>query len=269
MSTWAEKVVVITGGSAGLGQVLVSAWAAAGARVIAVARDADRLQDSLASLGPLRDRVLPWTADVTVDDDVLQLFARIQAECGRLDVLVNNVGRSTRGALIETSPADLQRLWELNFLSMVRCTRAAFPLLRESRGHLVNIGSLASKSAARYLGGYPATKAAVAAYTQQLRYEWAEWGIHVLLVCPGPLRREDAGERYAAQSAGLPAAVSRPGGGVRLRGLDPHWLARRILKDCERRRVECVVPARARLLFAIQQLCPALGDWILARATRS
>jgi short-subunit dehydrogenase len=183
-------------------------------------------------------------------------------------VVVNNVGRSTRGLAVDTSPEEFQQLWELNFLSAVRCARAAYPWLQQSRGHLVNIGSLAAKSAARYLGGYPATKAALAAYTQQLRLEWAECGIHVMLVCPGPLRREDSGARYDAEAAGLPAEARQPGGGVRLKGLDPAWLARRVVRGCERREAEIVAPAKARLLFALQQLAPSWGDWLVSRMTR-
>jgi len=126
---------------------------------------------------------------------------------------------------------------------------------------------LASKSAARFLGGYPATKFAVAAYSQQLRLELAEDGVHVLLVCPGPIARPDAGARYDDVAHDLPAAARQPGGGVKVRGLDPDDLARRILHACQRRSPELVVPARARWLFAIQQLWPRLGDWILRRKT--
>ncbi len=268
MSDWRDKVVLVTGGSAGLGRELVAAWSDAGARVIAVARDEKRLDASVRSFAERPGAVVGFPADVTCQASVEALFARVRSEFGRLDVVANNVGYSTRGAMIDTSPEEFQRLWELNFLSVVRCVRAAFPLLKASGGHVVNIGSLASKSAARYLGAYPATKSAVAAYSQQLRYEWAEQGIHVLLVCPGPLLREDAGTRYASQASGLPEAARRPGGGVRVRGIDPAWLARRILRACENRQPELVVPAKARLLFAIQQLWPTLGDWILARATR-
>lgn len=270
MRAWRDKVVLVTGGSAGLGLHLVAAFAAAGARVIAVARDERKMAEALASLAPeIRSRVDGKAADVTNPASVDQLFATIAREHGRLDVLVNNVGVSARRALNDTSPEEFQRLWEINFLSIVRCVLAARELLEQSRGQVVNIGSLASKSAAPYLGAYPATKSALGAYSQQLRYEWAEAGIHVLLVCPGPIRRDDAGQRYAAEAANLPESVKRPGGGVRLRGLDPQWLAHRIVHACERRESELVVPFKARLLFAIQQLAPRFGDWLLRKFTRS
>jgi short-subunit dehydrogenase len=129
----------------------------------------------------------------------------------------------------------------------------------------VNIGSLAGKSAARWLGAYPASKFALTAYTQQLRLELAPEGIHVLLVCPGPIARPDA-RRY--DDSGLPPEAQRPGGGVRTRAIDPAELAQRILRACEQRQPELVVPWRARLLFAISQLSPRWGDALIQRLTR-
>ncbi len=180
---------------------------------------------------------------------------------------MNAAGISARSAILDTTEADFQLLWDLNFLGVVRCTRAASERLLQARGHVVNVGSLASKIAARYLGAYPASKFAVAAYSQQLRLELGPRGLHVLLVCPGPLAREDAGRRYDAQATGLPESARQPGGGARLKRINPHWLARRIVSACERRKAELVVPGTARWLFALAQLSPALGDWILRRKT--
>lgn len=274
MSEWRGKVVLITGGSSGLGYALAEAWADAGALVAIVARDSARLDAAVQRLNSdspastTRGRVLGMACDVTNQSDVERLMARVTSELGRLDVLVNNVGQSTRGQVLATTPETFQQLWETNFLSVVRCTRAAATLLTESRGIVVNIGSLASKSANKYLGGYPATKFAVAAYSQQLRLEWAQQGVHVLLVCPGPIARDDAGRRYAEQAADLPEEARRPGGGVRLKGIPPERLAARILDACRRRVPELVVPWKARALFAIQQLFPSLGDWLLSRSTK-
>src|SRR5512137_2506577 len=139
MSGWRDKVVLVTGGSAGLGRELVAAWSDAGARVIAVARDAERLDETVQSFAERPGAVVGLAADVTCQESVDALFERVRSEFGRLDVVVNNVGRSTRGAMIDTSPEEFQRLWEFNFLSVVRCARAAFPLLKESGGHVVNI----------------------------------------------------------------------------------------------------------------------------------
>ena len=151
----------------------------------------------------------------------------------------------------------------LNFLATVHCTRAALPHLLASQGHLVNIGSLAAKTAAPYLGAYPASKFAVAAYSQQLRLELGPQGLHVLLVCPGPILRADGGSRYDEQTAGLPPVARQAGGTSRLRPIPPARIASKVVRYCERRKPELVMPARVRLLLALAQLFPSLADKII------
>jgi len=211
--------------------------------------------------------VLGVQADITRQEDVDRLFEQTLRRFARLDVLVNNAGRSMRGKLADTTPDQFRDLMELNLIAMVRCTRAALPHLLERRGHVVNIGSLAAKSAARWVGAYPATKHAVAAYSQQLRLELGPQGLHTLLVCPGPIERE--GERlYPLEGLeDLPERARRPGGGVRVAKIKPQRLAAAILRACERRQPELIVPGKSRLLFAIAQLFPRLGDWIVLRNT--
>jgi hypothetical protein len=82
---------------------------------------------------------------------------------------------------------------------------------------------------------------------------------------PGPLARKDGGARYDAQAQGLPDAARRPGGGAKVKAIDPDWLADRILQASRAGKSELIVPSKARLLFALSQLSPALGDWLLRR----
>jgi short-subunit dehydrogenase len=154
---------------------------------------------------------------------------------------------------------------ELNFFATVSCTQAALAHLLARRGHVVNIGSLASKCAAPYMGGYAASKFAVAAFSQQLRLETASQGLHVLLVCPGPITRDQPRDYAAGED--IPAAARKPAAGAKLKGIDPDWLAEKILQTCQRRRPELVVPGKARLLFALSQWSPSWGDWLLRRMT--
>ncbi len=266
---WKDKVAIVTGGSAGFGQSLVRALARAGARVVVAARDRLKLDQTVAEITGAGGQAVGISTDVTNDEQVARLMRDVVDRFGRLDFLANNAGKSTRGLAIETSPEQFQELFALNFLSAVRCTRAAVPHLLQSRGHLVQIGSLASKTVTRFLGAYPASKFPLAAYAQQLRYELGPQGLHVLLVCPGPIARADAGQRYQSEAAGLPESAQRPGGGVRLRGLDADDVAREVLVACERRRAELVLPGKAKWLLALAQLSPRLGDWIVARMTGS
>ncbi len=282
MSYWQNKVAIVTGGSSGLGLAIAKKLFAAGSTVVLAARDAGRLkgaadqvseQNTELTTGPVkgsgieRRAAVGISCDITEDDQVASLIGSTLDRFGQLDVLVNCAGKSGRGKVLETTPQQFQEMWELNFLALVRCTRAAAPHLLKSRGHLVNIGSLASKSASKFLGAYPATKFAVAAYTQQLRLELEPEGLHVLLVCPGPIKRDDEGQRYADQAGGLPASAAQPGGGVKLGKIEPDRLAKKILSACERRKKELVMPCKSKLLFAMSQLSPSFGDWVVNRMT--
>ncbi len=264
---WPGKVVLVTGASAGLGWHLSQAFAQAGARVVLVARGAEALDRAAERLRGQGASVLPIAADITCAEDVARLIGETLAWGQRLDVLVNNAGQSARGALRDTPEEQFAQLMEINLLALARCTRLALPHLLASRGSVVNIGSLAAKSAARWLGAYPASKFAVAAYSQQLRLELAPEGLHVLLVCPGPIARDDATSPARYSTDGLPAEAARPGGGVRTTAIDPDRLARRVLAACVKRQAELIVPAKARVLFVLCQLAPRLGDWLVRRMT--
>lgn len=251
-----------------MGLALVRRLASAGAKEISiVARDRANLEatvDQLASEFP-NLRALAVVADVCVEADAQRAIAEHMAHFGKLGLLANVVGQSTRGEATATNSAAYRASLEINFLSAVNMVQASLASLRESRGHIVMIGSLASKAAGKFLGAYPPAKAALALYAQQLRMELEPQGVHALLVCPGPLKRDDAGERYNAAAAHLPEAARQPGGGVKLKGIDCDRLAAMILKACERRQPELVVPWKARLLFALSQLFPSWGDWLLRR----
>lgn len=259
-NNWSGKGVIVTGASAGLGLAISQAAAAAGARVILAARGAEGLKAAVDAITASGGDATSICADVTRDEDVRRLAENAQERLQRIDLLVNCAGKSARGAVLDTSPDDFRASFDLNLLSTVRCTQAFVPQLIETRGHLVNIGSLAGKSAARWLGAYPAAKFALSAYTQQLRLELGPQGLHVMLVCPGPIARQQPRLRDTDRVDHVPPEARRPGGGVKTSAIDPAWLAKQILLGCERRRAELVFPRSARLLFAISQLSASLGD---------
>jgi NAD(P)-dependent dehydrogenase (short-subunit alcohol dehydrogenase family) len=270
MTYWQGKRAVVTGGSSGLGRVLASVLVKHGARVAIVARRAPQIEVVTEELRAGGGNVLGIPADVTIQGDVDRMATAVQSAWGGLDLLCHCAGRSMRGTALSTSADEFRELWDANFLSAVRCVQAFAPALSAAHGHIVLVGSLASKVAAGYLGAYPASKFPLAALAQQLRIELGERGPHVLLVCPGPVAREGRGRdegRYADQVANVPTAAQQPGGGAKLRAINPHWLSEQILRACQARRAELVVPRRSRLLFVITQLWPRCGDWLLRRMT--
>ena len=270
MSYWCDKRAVITGGSAGLGRVIAAALVERGARVALVARREAPLEEASQQLKSRGGDVLTVVADVTKPIDIERLSAAVHSAWGGADMLCHCAGRSMRGTVLSTSSDDFRELWETNFLSAVRCVQAFAKSLTENHGHVVLIGSLASKVAAGYLGAYPASKFPLAALAQQMRIENDERGLHTLLVCPGPITRVDEktlSARYAGQGSDVPAAAHKPGGGAKVRHVDPHRLAEKILRACEQRKAELVVPWSPRLLFIAAQISPRFGDWLLRRTT--
>jgi uncharacterized protein len=263
-SYWTGKVALVAGGSSGLGRAIAVELARQGARVAIAARGSDGIEAVVDELRAAGGEVLGIAADVTRQADVDRLVDETVAHFGRLDLLVNAVGRSARGAALSTTPEEFAALLELNFLATVRVTRAAGAHLLRSRGHLVNIGSLAAKFAGRYMGGYSASKFALAGYTQQLRLELAGEGLKVLLVCPGPIARDEV-RHYETTDPALPSSARQPGAGIRVPGMAADDVARRILRAAERDRAELILPARARLVFVAAAISPRLGYWLVRK----
>ncbi len=267
-------VALVTGGSAGLGLVIAAKLLAQGYQVTIVGRDVEKLEKARNSLTKElkakdpQQRVFSLRCDLTSGEDVARLLADFTERFGRLDALVNCVGTSDRGLIENLQPERLEQLLRQNVLTALLCCQASIPLLEKSGGTIVNIGSLASKVGARYIGGYAIAKHALAGMTQQLRLELKPRGIHVALVSPGPIRRADAGERYnKSLEENLPTQASAPGGGTRLQGLAPERVADAVVRCIESRKPDIVLPGYLRLLIATGHAFPRLGDWLLLRFT--
>ncbi|MDO5566945.1 MAG: SDR family oxidoreductase [Planctomycetia bacterium] len=264
---WRDKVALVTGSSSGLGRVIAHEFGSRGAKIVLVALEEELVNATAEEFRADGIEVLPLVADITKQEDVDRIFDETKSRYGRLDVLVNNAGRTHRGWIMDVSPEEYRSLFELNVLGTIRCTQKAIPMLLEQKGHVVNIGSLAAKSASRWVGAYPVTKFAVAAFSQQLRLELGPQGLHVLLVCPGPVKRDNPRLYKLENTTGIPESALLPGGGVKVGKIDPVWLAGKIVQCCEKRKPELVVPWKARILFALAQLFPSLADWIVLKKT--
>lgn len=181
-----EKVVLITGASSGIGRSLAYSFARRGARVILVARRADRLEAVRREIEPYTSDVLVIPADLT-DDEQLQVVVRQAVDTfGRIDVLVNDAGMSQAGPLQDLDPQRIERLLRLNLWTVIRLTQLVLPImLQQSSGYIMNIGSGGGRIAVPLFAPYVATKYGVSGFTDALRREIAGTGIHLTLVLPG------------------------------------------------------------------------------------
>ena len=199
-------------------------------------------------------------------DDLVKL--RDWLATGHVDLLINAVGRSDRGLLEQLGDMDLASMLNNNLMCTWNMIRIMLESLKRTRGTIVNIGSLAGLVPAPGMGGYSISKSALTAMSRQLRLELAGQGVHVMLVCPGPIARDDSGTRYRklAEERGLNnQSATAPGGGVKLKLIDPKNLCEAILNAAHRRKKELVCPRKAAWLAAIANLFPSLADWILRK----
>ena len=178
-----DKVVIITGASAGIGAVTARRFAAAGARVVLNARRADRIEALAEETGGVA-----VAGDVS-DPDVQE---RILAACpGRVDVLVNNAGYAEPGPVEAVPDAEAKRQFDVNVFAAAGMMRAVLPLMRAARsGRIVNISSVAGRFGYPLFGWYCATKHALEGLSDAARFELAPFDVQVVLVEPGPIETE-------------------------------------------------------------------------------
>ncbi|MCZ2812802.1 SDR family NAD(P)-dependent oxidoreductase [Modestobacter sp. VKM Ac-2979] len=182
---------MVTGASSGIGEATAIALAEAGAAVAIGARRKDRL-DALAT--KLRDdgaRVLQLDLDVTDEQACAAAVARTREELGGLDVLVNNAGVMLLGTIVGADPEDWRRMIDTNVLGVLYMTHAAIEgMVEQGSGDVVNMSSVAGRTARKGAGVYNASKWAVNAFSESLRQEVTGRGVRISLVEPGAVATE-------------------------------------------------------------------------------
>jgi NAD(P)-dependent dehydrogenase (short-subunit alcohol dehydrogenase family) len=212
--------VVVTGASSGLGAATVRHLAGRGAHVLAAARRIERLEQLATDLVGAPGRVVPFRADVTSDDDARAMVAAAVAAFGGIDVLVNNAGSEVQGPIDTLADEHFEGMLRANVTSVFRCTRAALPELRRSRGAVINLGSTVVSRPPRGRFGYVASKGAVEAMSRALALDLGRDGIRVNVIRPGIIPSELRGltedeerARFATGSAFWKQALSAVGDG--------------------------------------------------------
>ncbi len=181
----AGKVAIVTGASSGIGEATASALADAGASVAIAARRADRLKALADRVERAGGTTLQLETDMTRTEDIARLVDATVAQWGRLDILVNNAGVMLLSPLAEARAEDLRRMVELNLTSLMELTRLALPHLKASKGHIVNISSVAGRVANPGASGYAATKFGVVAFSEAVRREVYADKVRVTVIEPG------------------------------------------------------------------------------------
>lgn len=278
MTQTPPRVALVTGGSSGIGECTVRELLAAGFVVYAVARRVDRMQ-SLADRG-----AHVFAMDVTDDDSMVAGVDRIVREQGRIDVLVNNAGYGSYGAVEDVPIEEARRQFEVNVFGLARLTQLVIPHMRAQHsassggGRIINISSIGGKFYEPFGAWYHATKFAVEGFSDSLRLELRPFGIDVVIIEPGPiltewneiardslLERSGSTDyaRYARRAHRVLTEFDKPG-----RASRPEDVARKIRKAATTRRPAARYPVGrgARLVTGSRDHLPdRLYDQVLGR----
>lgn len=250
-----DKVVLITGGTSGIGRACAVAFGQAGARVVVTGRDEARLQETARELARLHIQCHPVRADVGVAADSERAVQETIAIFGRLDVLLNNAGISMRARFQDVDLAVIQQLMQTNFFGTVYATKFALPHLLASQGSVVGISSIAGYRGLPGRTGYSASKFAMHGFLEALRTEMLPQGVHVLLACPGFTASNI--RQVALAADGSPQGES-PRDEQKM--MSSTEVAQHILQGVQQRRRDLVLTGQGKLTVFLNKWLPGLTD---------
>ncbi len=178
-----NKVVVVTGGTDGIGKALVAEFLERGAKVSTCARTAEKLETLENEF--FGKSLFTMVADVSKEGDCKNFIEATIQKFNGIDILINNAGISMRGMFQETTLETLRRVMDINFWGTVYCTKFALDSILKNKGTIVGMSSVAGYRGLPGRSGYSASKFAVNGWLEALRTELLETGVNVMWVCPG------------------------------------------------------------------------------------
>ena len=187
-----NRVSLVTGGSRGIGLGIAGALAQAGSDIVLVARGRDQLEQAEKTLKASGSRVWSYVYDMNAVDGIGDFFARVLADTGGIDVLVNNAGGTRRGPAQDLKAEDWNFVMQLNVSSVFAISQAFGKERIDSgrKGKIINIASLMSQTVREDNAPYAASKGAIRQLTKALAVEWAPYHINVNAIGPGYIRTE-------------------------------------------------------------------------------
>lgn len=259
MSTYFQnKIVVVTGGSEGIGKSLVELLLLMGAKVATCARDQDKLYDLQIknSDKPLHTVV----ADVSKEADCKHVIESTVKVFGGIDILINNAGISMKALVKDVALDTLRNIMEINFWGTVYCTKYSLPYILEKKGDLVGVSSIAGYRGLPGRSGYSASKFAVNGWLEALRTELLNSGVNVMWVAPGftssNIRKEalnSTAERVGSSSMNEDKLMSST------------ECAQHILNAIAKRKRTLVLTSTGRKTVFINKLFPSIADKLIRR----
>jgi short-subunit dehydrogenase len=254
-----NKRILLTGASSGIGAVLASLLAKEGAELVLLARRKDRLEEVAGHIQQQFSNRKVVIVDGDITDSEVRHRAILSAvdQLGGLDILINNAGVGATARIEDTTQETLRRIFEVNFFALFELTQLALPHLKQgSEPMVVNLSSIVGLRGVPHYGVYGAAKFAVSGLSESMRAEFSQYGIAVLLVCPGTTQTEFFDVLH--QSTSAPALPPH-------RPVTSEYVAVRIVRAIKQGKRKIIPYLPAAFLDRLNRICPRFVDWIMTK----
>lgn len=264
-----NKVVVITGGSRGLGLVLARQFAIEGAKLAICARDQAELERAKKDLEAQGAEVFAEVCDVRNQDEVNGFFESVISQFGQIDVLVNNAGVIQVAPLENQTHKDFEEAMRVHFWGAFYTMQAVIPQMkRQGAGRIVNISSIGGKVAVPHLAPYCASKFALVGLSNAMHGELLKDNIYVTTVCPGLMRTGSHVNAIFKGQNQREFAWFSLGNASPLSSVSAEYAAKQIVKATRNGDAELIISIQAEVLAKLNALLPELTAEILGLANR-
>lgn len=255
MSFIKDKVVIITGGSSGIGKACAERFGRDGGRICISGRNEENLNATAEELRSKNIEVLAVQGDVAKEEDCVRLINQTLNTYGRIDVLINNAGLSMRAMFKDVDLGVIRQLMEVNFFGTAYCTKYAYKQLLKSKGSIVGVSSVAGYQGLPGRTGYSASKFAMEGFLSALRLENYNTGLHVMIACPG---YTESNIRNTALVADGSAQGLSPRDEKKM--MTAEEVADRIYNGVRKRKKRVVLTTQGKLSYYLSKLIPSFVD---------
>jgi len=250
-----KKTAIVTGASSGIGKATAIALAEKGWNLVLAARRPHELEDTAALCRAQGAGCLSVPADVSNADQCSSLVEKALAEFGAVHLLVNNAGFAIFDSISEASTTNLTDMMNTNYFGTVYCVKAVLPhMIGNRRGAIVNIGSISGIMGFAGMGGYSASKFALAGFTEALRDELKDSGVTVSLICPGTTNTPFFN---IAEKGKMPHANRL------ILAISPERVARAVLRAEQRGSYRIILPVTAAVFMKMKELLPRTSHFLM------
>ena len=250
-----NKVVIITGASSGIGKALAFAFGQEGANIVITGRKKEALFEVSDELTKQGIDNLPIISDVSIEADNIDVVNKTIEKYGKIDILINNAGISMRSMFEDCDMEVIKKVMDINFYGTVYATKYALPYIKETKGSIVGVSSIAGYRGLPVRTGYSASKFAMNGFLEALRTELLHTGVHVLTACPGFTQSN-------IRVASLGSDGNSKGESMRDEGnmMSSEEVAQRILKALKNRDRDMVLTLQGKMVVFLNKWLPKLTD---------